>query len=846
MSRQKRSQANRQVETEIKANSDPRLTDHALAVQQAANTPDIFEGLRHKYPGISEIRIKKGKKFNVGRYDEKQDALEITVNPGSSRQTSQQFRKRFGKKKKEKQGVSGAGQRPEITAFPLQQVSPQRIPEIPVRTLPVQRTTEGTYPGARELSESLGASARLKTQQIEFEARHTQWPEIDVPEDVSRSLAYNPDFSVPTRNVLRAEYDKYHVGSYVDAHGQAHLTTLGIPVRSLEEVNLLQVKISPNTLTHMIGYPFKHDPDAEKVVVPVVGEIIGENGPITDELEQKGIVERVRTSEGKNVTTPAYIRTMRQAQFPTTGQVQVLEIGGRKIIPNSPASMREAWGLIHPQGRQLLTEIVGVAMQTAYQSRGEGMDYPEFREKYESSMTLRAGRDFLVEMKNLQESGAEGINLDLSRLKILKVPVCGVGIKGVGAQVYDGNHVRLKPNGAADITENMRVKKMGENSAFVVDRRLEDSKGIICPVAHQQWSGVPVGGDTTINFLAYGRENRLLKHGAELSYITTGVIPLLSKDDYPKLTVPQIAVVSNLVLDDTRRVGDIMDEDYPLEGNQLAYKAIVTEKYVLERPRKESDVADHVERYFDTARDLHQSRLAQRLGKNLKALFNARLTVPHDQDLMGNISLEGGLADTLDLAPMRHPREFHSTILKALSGMADLYEVAGLGADNYFSSTHFKTLLNESLGEKEAENIMRQATRLFQEPEDPDNTKKGRLVGAVTDGFLKSAGIVEDTVWDMGDKDFMDLIGRDKEIRKKLGITRDSLTAIRQAHGKGMPLTRRHKYMGISFTDPHQELEAFRFRVDIIQRAESAMDMAEKNQWLKDRFKEKYGGEKVE
>jgi len=656
---------------------------------------------------------------------------------------------------------------------------------------------------------------------------------------------------------MRRWFENYFAGSFVDADGACRPTTVGRPLSSLEEVNLFAIKGGPKVLGQMIGYPFKMGENADRIVVPIVGGFYGSSGVITEQLERQGVVERIKDPSGKPATVPAYGKTARQLYMIASGRMHLLKVDNpnllgvtdRMIIPNSPEALEHAWDLVMPgRGSQYLREFVDGAIQKAYELRHSAEPYDEFKARYRPSMALKVGADMkILNMvvdglkTHAVKQGVDASELHLGKIEDAALPVCGIGIKGPGCFNYDGHHVYLGEGGEVILPPNCRLKIKGKDTAFVVDTRFENQKGLMLAIPHQPWSRRPVGAVSITQLFAFERENQLLKHGAELSYITTAVIPLLSREQAPDLCTSQIAIVTNAVIDDSRRIGELLDTDGPLEGRQSAYKAMVVEKFGPICPASEDEVS-FVKRNFEAAREKHWNRLCQRVGKNLRAMFDAGFTNPRDQGLIGNISIDGGLCDTVDLAPMRRPKEFHSTLLPALAGLSQFYEVAGFNRADFFRSEHFKTLLRKSLWPEHADQLFERVTAFIQ-PNDPDvwGVKALRAVGLVADEFIRMAGVDERSVWEMEDMEVLRMLRSNQSLLDSTGVSRHSLRELENSLQLGIQV-RKTSGKRVTLADPKEELDYLRGQADITLRCNTAMSMQENSAELEREYRKKFGG----
>jgi hypothetical protein len=805
----------------VEVRTGKKLTQHAVEVRKALGDVALMERIRDRYPNVNSISLVQGNRFHVQGTDATGKTLTCTINPSKPKDTSRLFKQEFRPKERP------AGVEPEFEVETVSLPGLDGIGLVAVMRPRGEREKPQIQPEEQERPEIP-------------DRRQIDWPEITVPEDVANSLAFHPNLELTDREAMRQWMEHYYAGSFT-GEDRAHSTSIGPQMRGLAEVNLYRLKVKPEVLGYICAYPFKANIQTYEAVVPIIGGFFGAEGEITDELERKGFIERVRDDTGNPVTIPAFEKNARQILFPVSkGTVNLYKVDGRLILPNSPEAVTEIWEALHPQGRATLEELARGNIKAKYDALKPQLDYTEFEHREWQLAVHVTGLEYLKRMLREGDTGLEG-QLDLTRIEEVKRRVCGFGVKGPGCICYDGHHVRYASNGSVPLPDNHSLVEEHETSAMIVDEGLKGSRGLMLTIPHQQWSGVPVGAASILHFLIFDRENELLKNGAELSYFTTGVMPLLSKEQVPELCTDQIAVVTNVVLDDTRRLEDFIDPDIELTELQKYYKWMVVSKYGPEMGEEE-DQDEYTERSFESSRDAHWTTVCANMGRNLKAMFASGLTNPRDQNFFGNISLDGGLCDTLDLARMRHSREFHSTLEAFFKKLTHLYTVAAFEDINFFASKYFKTLLDEAVGVEEAGKLTERISG-FLERDEPDEreTKAARAVGLLADVFQRIGGEEEKSVWEMDGLEFLGLMDGNDELRVKARLRKESIPAYRQALTEGEPVGKVVGGVAIPI-DPERELDIHRMRADEELRANTAMSMVERTADLKKMFTEKFGG----
>ncbi len=321
--------------------------------------------------------------------------------------------------------------------------------------------------------------------------------------------------------------------------------------------------------------------------------------------------------------------------------------------------------------------------------------------------------------------------------------------------------------------------------------------------------------------------------------VVGGVFPTLTKKDVPELSTNQLATITNVILDDSRRIDDMIGADYPLEHVRKAYRGICLAKFC---DKKYWDgPAEAAEADFEPSRERHWKRLTTNMGINLRAIFDSGLTNPKDQNLAGNFSIDGGLADSLDLARMRDPREYHSTVFHMLGSLGQYYEIAGFDRHRFYTSNHFTNLLKSCFGESDGgrlySSIQREIGGLDRQDHD---IILGKAVGMVTDEFVRRAGVEEKSVWQMNNEELMSRLESDRELREKTGVKLQSVSAIRRSISSGNPLFLRKDHVRV-LCIPAKELDWIRGDCDLELRGETAMSMREHRHDLAVMYEEKFG-----
>ncbi|MFC2162742.1 hypothetical protein ACFLRF_03600 [Candidatus Altiarchaeota archaeon] len=779
----------------VRVTSDKRLAEHARAIEQQLASPEILKELHDRFPDAKSIEVVKGKSFQVQGVNPASKSLKVMVNPSKAKATGQAFGKRFRPKQVKEAdpakkaakdlrhrglrdldvldaAMPEAGYKPPTSDFARVVIPTANTGEIPL-SMPVSRDqlTE-LLSGRLDVADLMGKfdDAFMRREGKKAPDRRTvEWPEVAVPDEDGRGLAYSElhESQVPPRKVMRDWHESWYSGSYVRGDGYVKHTQVGKPMGDMEEVNLFWVKATPETTSYIFDQPFKHDHKNDRVAVPIIGGFIGKEGDITNELEEKGVIERVKDDEGRPVTVPVFVKTARQFFQPmghTRGcRVRLFKVGDRVIIPNTVEAVEEVWSSLGPDGVDFLRGFTVETLRMNHQMDRETEPFETYAQRMYGHALVKIGNDLIGKLKQQNERKPGSVRkLELDKVQYHSFDIVGYGIKGGGCMKYTGNHISAK--GSGDVPERFRFREMtGDDSAFVVDRKLENSQGIIMSIPHQEWVGNPVGGDSVENYLCFERENKLLQHGGKLSYITSAVIPLLSRDEVPELSTNRIAMVYNAVLDDTRRIDDFLDADIPRTVRKGMFRSAIGQKYD----------ADETEASIDEKMDEHWIKMAANIGANINAMYEADLNNPSNRGMAGNLSIDGGLCDSMDFAHIRESREFHSTIAHTIMPLEEFYRVSGLKG-NFYQSKYFRIMADKMLGQERAQALTEEIGKIYR-PGAPGamGSRNGKAIGLLTDAFLEGKNEQVDSVWKKDDMQFIALVNADEDLKGKLKLKHD-------------------------------------------------------------------------
>jgi hypothetical protein len=313
-----------------------------------------------------------------------------------------------------------------------------------------------------------------------------------------------------------------------------------------------------------------------------------------------------------------------------------------------------------------------------------------------------------------------------------------------------------------------------------VDKRYKGLAGIILPVAHQHETQVPVGGCSVLEALAYKREQAILERGGKLSGITVGVVKLLDKEKVPEMCTKEICVVLVAIMDDTRRLDMFYGDRLPKEEYYNLYLDFLVDKYGGE-PSLGGFTKDWVLSHAGELRDRHLDELMPNLGVTMKAVLDSDLTNPQDQDLVGNISVAGGITDTSDLVRMDDPNHSISYIQHLLEGLELFGRNSGLRSGGIFKTRQFKSLLHGFLGNDSAA-IKTYADSITEGKTFENGVQLQKLIGLMTDAYVKQRGGQPTGGYHLSDRELIELLAKDGPLRQKVQLPDRVLSLLRLGH----------------------------------------------------------------
>lgn len=516
--------------------------------------------------------------------------------------------------------------------------------------------------------------------------------------DAAGELLFVPGFG---------RFPREYVESLQDAAGFCRTPEDGLVVafagdRSLSvlpDVDFFEIDIRGDRFEKVQASIF-HTPGSS-IVLPVVGGLVGVDGPLDDQqLESLGI-RRVRDAGGNSVTYPMFAHSARSLVQPCQFGLSVVVVDRMPFFATSQGMYEDIFRKIFGDGAdgmiQDVSALVDQSLRNAWKENGAVEPYEKFRE-------TQFGQGFIYLASSILQHSPHPMIRE--RVKFLSIPCCAFQFKGAGCLHYDGNYVRPE---AVDGDPNLRlIRKRTEDASFVVDTRYEGLRGIIMPVAHQYTSGDPVGGNSSLEGVVYERQQRILDaafgmewSGGEdlqeemlwrasvLSGWMTGLVPIVDRDSVPELTTKDVCVSIIAVPDDTRRLDMFRSEDRDMPR---IYRAFAVERFGG-TPDPEVEIEEWVAAKFDESREKHLAEFFPRLALMTRSVLGAGLTNPQDQNLAGNISVMGGITDLADLAEMERPDQAIGFIFHLLAGVDELGKAAGFSRNGIFRSEHFKSFL---------------------------------------------------------------------------------------------------------------------------------------------------------
>ena len=204
--------------------------------------------------------------------------------------------------------------------------------------------------------------------------------------------------------------------------------------------------------------------------------------------------------------------------------------------------------------------------------------------------------------------------------------------------------------------------------------------------------------------LEYENDAKLLKAGARLSTVSLGCVEILNDRQFKGLLKPAIYQNVRLVISDTRRLEDFMEQMAicgmgGMSGPTNDYRVFIESAY---RPDD-----------FEGARKKHLAELSRNIGLNLRAMFKVGLVPYIGNKTDNNIDIFGRMTDTGDLRSIyaEETGKGKYAIADFIGNVCKIYQSAFNGSHSDARGTAFlmsdclKILLEAFLGEKEGRRI---------------------------------------------------------------------------------------------------------------------------------------------
>ena len=579
----------------------------------------------------------------------------------------------------------------------------------------------------------------------------------------------------------------------------AKAVVVGHTLRLVEDVGFIYVRAG-DELTACQMSALKNDP-VKGVMVPLVGDFFGDSGPFQDaQLKECGI-ERVTDARGAPRKYPMYAHTERSLMELCNTSLPVVVVDGRLRLIQRPKVVLD-----------IVTEVGGDQLKLMAEGAAERLLLERFEaarcssiNEYRRTQLGKAVYD--VGMGILQSFPHPGIR---ERVRIGSLPVCAIQYKGVGGQ-YHG-HVTSQTEEEVLKDPNLRFLKTNENGeCLVLDRRFEGKNGILLTLPHQEGSRDPVGGTATLEALGYDREQRIMDKKGFLSGITVGVIRLFSRQQVPNMPVEEVGVAVVAIIDDTRRMEDILAKKG--EGKSNEYMRFVVEKY--KPPQMDVPKADfhrYIEESFEECRHMHLQEFFNKLGATMNGVLEAGLTNPRDQNLVNNLSVCGGITDTRALADMSDPNQAIGLINGAVHHFDALGRAAGYRSGEIFKTEYFAQMAVRFLGQGAGRVLDYVSGDHFRTGEQYDNFVQSSMVsGLMTDAWVLSQGQKPAGAYHTSDAEFLSCLRDDPSLMKKAGMSPEGLAVYLKAAASENPAVNREGLGDISLTEA---LEKFRAASD--------------------------------
>lgn len=465
------------------------------------------------------------------------------------------------------------------------------------------------------------------------------------------------------------------------------------PLTLIEAVEFFEVSNSSEVSGSVQISAFKSS--SHGVIVPIAGGLVSGSGRLDDEKLASLGIRRVVDPSGGSVTWPMFAHGGRSLLQPCRFDVPIVVIDGVPTIALSREAIVKALEDLFGEKAKRQIETIRIraekSVREEYARSRTSEPYGKFRVRESEAAFRRTALKYLEKLS----SGAMK-----RRITVLGVPCCALQYKGTGCGSYKRHYIPKEP---ARIPQT----EAGQSN-YRTDDRFVGMPGIFLPFTYQRSSSEPVGGQCSLEEIAYERQQRILEKAFEgewlngateeemlkrvhvLSGFITGLVRLADRDALPELSSRDICESIVATQRDTRRIGMFVKR-FRMRSRWLSE---AYELFVLERMGAASRTMDT----FLNGRDAHLSDFFSNLSLTTRAVLAAGLTNPRNQNLMNNIDVEGGIADLADLADMKDPHDAIGLFQAVIEGLEKFGNTARFGSLEIFKTAYFRNFVREVAG----------------------------------------------------------------------------------------------------------------------------------------------------
>jgi len=440
--------------------------------------------------------------------------------------------------------------------------------------------------------------------------------------------------------------------------------------------------------------PFIQDED--DVILPLLGKIYvnGEDISSDPEKMRKMGMEFVKGDDGADATHPGFCTGGRNMLFPGKFEVPGFKTREGGLLPIPLEQLRDIADRKIVGGINEFEAALDRVLRETHTRDDHGLSYDNYKKReFENAL-------FKSVIDSLNQGGNEVANI---------VEGIAVQLKGVGLMRYTYHLNKSHDDGSVELQDgDIVVKPTDAREQANLDRRgvvlaqrpgYDGESGMFLDILHEFFDKSPTGCIYSEE-KGIERDIALWSSGAEMSGITLGYIPFLSKVQVDeacgkptRMVCEQTVMAVRVILDHTLRLNHLSKEN-PGGGPSPEFKEFIANENHM---ASNGDITD----YTEEGRDRYLSQLNKTVGKNLNICFEEELTVMNRQNTGENMSVYGRIIDSQSFIDVKSRYQGRSLAALWLRDLGRVAKSSGMTTEEYYNSKYFEEFTVSMLGEEQ-------------------------------------------------------------------------------------------------------------------------------------------------